>query len=212
MDPESLQKSGRRRGACLDVCLVMSIIFLFMALTVVTVVGWMVAMGLQSELKLRSANVEAKTSFLRGPTANPAFKMEKFVYLEATSSILKNSTMAWDSVDYAAGSSVGSNFHFDSVKQSLTPVQAGTYFIYVELNLTCTYNCSAGVLSVHVGDKLTCKVELPAGVISTPVSRKCWTVNQLQKEPLFTQMAVSQELKDWKLLFKGSGLGMFQVD
>lgn len=84
--------------------------------------------------------------------------------------------------------------------------------MYVELNLTCTFKCNAGVLTVKVGDELTCKVELPAG--TSPVSRKCWTVAQLtNNQGLLTQMTVPQEgFKDWKLELEGSGFGIFLID
>lgn len=119
--------------------------------------------------------------------------------------------MQWVPILHGAGTSVGSNFVFDSKQHSLKPVQNGTYFMYVELNLTCTYKCNAGVLTVKVGNELTCKVELPAG--TSPVSRKCWTVAPLNNQGLLTQMTVPQEgFKDWKLELEGSGFGIFLID
>lgn len=215
MDIESLQKSGRRRGSCLDVFLVMSIIFLFVAVTVVAAGGVMVVMELRSKLESTRPPYEFQSSKQTGPTPDPAYKMQNFAYLEAISSELKTSTMHWAPVSYADGNSVGSNYNFDADQHSLTPKQKGTYFIYIELNITCTSNCSKGLLSMHVadyqGDKLTCEVELSP--LSRHVSRKCWTVSQLDDEKLVTQMTVPKEgLQNWKLVLSGSGFGMFHVD
>lgn len=126
---------------------------------------------------------------------------------------LKTSTVHWTSFEYGEGTSVGSNFIFNPDENSLMPKAVGTYFIYIDLNLTCTYNCGAGLLSVHVGDKLTCEVELPAVADSTVVTRKCWTVSLVQGGRLLTQMTVPKEgLGNWRLESSGSGLGMFLVD
>lgn len=126
---------------------------------------------------------------------------------------LKTSTMRWASIKYGEGTSLGSNFIFNSDKYSLTPQTSGTYFIYINLNFTCTYNCSAGVLSVHVGEELTCKVELKSVADETVVSEKCWTVSQIRGGELITQMTVPKEgLENWRLEKIGSGLGMFLVD
>ncbi|XP_031145096.1 uncharacterized protein LOC116042829 [Sander lucioperca] len=211
MDIESLQNSGRRRGSCLDVFLVGSIICLFVTVAAVAAGGLMVVMELRSELqsKLPRTHGEFEKSKLSG---DPAYKMENFAYLQAISSELKNSTMPWAPVHYATRESVGSNFLFDAKQHWLKAEQEGTYFIYIELNLTCIYDCNAGIVSVNVGDKLTCEVELPAVADSKPVSRKCWTVSQLNGQKLFTQMIVPKGLQDWKLELSSSKFGMFLVD
>lgn len=120
--------------------------------------------------------------------------------------------MQLEPVPYAAGKSIGSNFEFDQLQNSLQPLQEGSYFMYIDLNLTCTYNCSAGILTVQVGDKLTCKVTLPSAANSKPVSKKCWTVKWINKEKLCTQMTVTEGVQNWKLELNSSGLGMFLVD
>ncbi|XP_022611385.1 uncharacterized protein LOC111229361 [Seriola dumerili] len=211
MDAESLQKIGRRRGGCLDVFLVMSVIFLFMAVAAVAVGGVMVVGDLQSKLSsLRT--IEPEMSALTD-TPGSNYKMHNFAYLEATSSKLTNSTMKWDSVSYGLGESVGSNFVFDKIHQSLKPERAGVYFMYIELNFTCTFQCNPGLIRVDVGDKLSCDVNLPAVANSTPVSKKCWTVSKLLDSPkLITQMTVPKGLQHWKLELTGSGLGMFLVE
>lgn len=135
------------------------------------------------------------------------------MYMSPPAGDLKTSTMRLVSFEYGEGTSVGSNFIFNAHQNSLMPKRVGTYFIYIDLNLTCTYNCSAGLLRVQVGDKLTCEVELPAVADSTVVTRKCWTVSQIQGGELLTQMTVPKEgLENWRLETSGSGLGMFLVD
>ncbi|XP_071361465.1 uncharacterized protein [Trachinotus anak] len=211
MDAESLQRVGRRRSGCLDVFLVMSIVFLFVAVTAVAAGGVLVVLDLQSKLKPSPPAIDVKTSKYTQDTPDSVYKMQYFAYLEANSSRLENSNMQWAPVLYGTGKSVGSNFLFDSEQHSLKPERAGTYFMYIELNLTCTFTCNAGLLSVHVGDKLTCEVELPA-VPHSPVSKKCWTVTQMDGQKLFTQMTVSKGLENWKLEMGSSGFGMFLVD
>ncbi|XP_034752483.1 uncharacterized protein LOC117959437 [Etheostoma cragini] len=214
MDTESLQTSGRRRGSCLDVFLVGSIILLFVTVVAVAAGGVMVVMELRSELQSKCARppVEFETSKLSGITPDPAYKMQNFAYLEAGSSKLENSTMHWAAVNYGTGRSVGSNFLFNEKQHWLKAEKDGTYFIYIELNLSCTYDCNAGILRVKVGDKLTCEVELPAVADSTPVSKKCWTVSQLNGQKLLTEMIVPTGLQNWKLELSGSKFGMFLVD
>ncbi|KAF3687392.1 hypothetical protein EXN66_Car003064 [Channa argus] len=210
MDVESLQKSERRRGNCLDAFLVVSIIFLFVALTGVAVLGMMAVMDLRSNLR-HPAN-GAQMVALTGDSPSPAYKMQNFAYLQASSSELRNSTMHWAVVQYGEGTSVGSNFKFNSELHSLEPLQVGTYFVYIYVNLTCTFQCNAGVLTMRLGDRFTCEVELPAG--STSVSRKCWTVSRMESQGLVTHMTVSKSKADmqyWKLELNSSGLGMFLV-
>lgn len=125
----------------------------------------------------------------------------------------KNVTMMWTPVYHGTGQSVGNNFKFDPVKHMLKPEQDGMYFMYVELNFTCTFTCSASLIRVNVADKLTCEVQLPAVTDSTPVTKKCWTVSSINKnsEGLVSHLTVPQQLQDWKLEALGSGLGMFLV-
>ncbi|XP_061130981.1 uncharacterized protein LOC133151726 isoform X1 [Syngnathus typhle] len=205
-DIECQENRRRDRGRCLDVCMVGSILVLYAALAAMAVVCLPVLMT-HGDSKLqpyRSANEEQ--------TQSPPYKMQNFAFLEAISSKLVNSTVQWDSVHYGTGKSVGTTFHFDSKQHSLRPRKAGMYFIYLNLNLTCTYNCNAGLLSVNVGDTLSCQVKLLA---DTPrQSKKCWTVSWLNGDTsLLTQMSVPEEgLQDWKLELNGSNLGIFLVD
>lgn len=121
--------------------------------------------------------------------------------------------MSFNVVEHGNGTSKGSNFDFNPEHYSLKPKQAGTYFIYVKLNLTCTHrgNCSKGRLTVQVGDKLTCEVDLPSN--KTHMTENCWIVSQVNNQKLLTQMTIPENgLNNWKLELKSSGLGMFLVD
>lgn len=125
---------------------------------------------------------------------------------------LETTTMHWEAVPQGESSSVGRNFVFDKEQQSLRPLTAGTYFIYINLNLTCTHKCNAGLLTVYVGNKITCNVQLPELADSTPVYGQCWTVSRIENEKLISKMNVPKELNNWKLELTGSGFGMFLVD
>lgn len=120
--------------------------------------------------------------------------------------------MRWTSIDYAEGTPVGSNFVFNKDQNTLMPQRAGTYFMYINMNLTCTHKCSAGVLKVKVDDKLTCEIELPVVADNRTVTRQCWTVQKFDRKSLLAQMTVPEEgLENWKLELS-SGWGMFLVD
>ncbi|XP_013883834.1 uncharacterized protein LOC106532342 [Austrofundulus limnaeus] len=213
-DVESLQKTDRRRGSCMNIFLITSIFFLFVSVAALAVCGVMTVRKLQSDLlKPYQVSDSGIVESLSGEQPLPGFKMQNFAYIEAVTSTVNNKTMEWAPVTYGEGNSIGSKYIFKSNKNSLNPRQMGTYFIYIEVNLTCTYtsNCSAGVLKLHVGDKLTCNVKLPAHARS--VSEKCFTVTQLDTSELLTQMVVpTHGLQNWKLEMTGSGLGMFLVD
>ncbi|XP_061685842.1 uncharacterized protein LOC133506093 [Syngnathoides biaculeatus] len=212
MDIECQEKKGRDRGRCLDACVLVSILVLFAALTAMAVVCVPVLMALRSQVGSVLHPFQFAKEELKGLSPSPAYKMQKFAFLEAVSSKLVNSTVEWAPVHYSAGESVGSNFNFDSKQHSLWPKRAGTYFIYLNLNLTCTYRCSTGLLSVNVGHKLSCQVHLLAG--SEQASKRCWTVGWLDANTqLLTHMSVAKEgLENWKLELTGSNLGMFLVD
>ncbi|KAM4604423.1 uncharacterized protein ACJ7VT_018942 [Polymixia lowei] len=212
MDTESLQTRGRRHGRCLDAFFVVSIIFLFVAVGAVAACGIMVVMELKVEVD-GMRRVKSPENRIGG-TSVTAYKMQNFVYLRAGSSQLMNTTMKWSPVNHGEGTSIGNIFTFNSVHHSLQPTRAGNYFMYIELNLTCTYHCNAGLLTVRLGDQLTCSVKLHESQDTTPVSKKCWTVAQMDgKERLVTKMTVPQGgLDNWTLDKNRSGQGMFLVD
>ncbi|XP_076003754.1 uncharacterized protein LOC142996643 [Genypterus blacodes] len=214
MDVESLKQSGSRRKGCLDACLVISIVFLFVVVSTVAAGGVLMWKELRSRPAGSLPPFKPETSVKS--TADmlaPGYKMQNFAYLEATSSELNNSTMRWTPVEYGASVSVGSAFSFDQAKEMLQPVQGGMYFVYLDLHFTCTGICTEGIVTVSLDDKLTCKVSLPA-VVETPVSQKCWTVSWMKENTwLLAHMSVPEQgLKHWKLEIKDSGLGIFLVD
>ncbi|XP_028257317.1 uncharacterized protein LOC114433146 [Parambassis ranga] len=215
VDVESLRESGRRRGSCLDSFLVTSIVVLFAAVTAVAVGGVMLAMELRSELRsqlepLRSITV-GRTSEFTGDIGDtpPVYKMQNFAHLEDNSRELNNSTMKWFVVHYGHGTSVGSNFIYNSDDGSLMAKKTGSYFLYLDLKLECVHSCGAGILTVAVGNKLKCEVALQAGSVSE--SRRCWSVSGINTDDkLMGQMSVSgTNLNNWKL---DSQIGMFLID
>lgn len=120
--------------------------------------------------------------------------------------------MHWALIEHGQGTSVGSNFAFNEDQSTLMPKRVGTYFMYINMNLTCTHKCSAGVLKVKVDNKLTCEIELPDVADTRTVTRQCWTVKKFNSESLLAQMTVPKEgLGNWKLELS-SGWGMFLVD
>lgn len=120
--------------------------------------------------------------------------------------------MRWASIAHGEGASVGSNFIFNEDQNTLMPKYKGTYFMYINMNLTCTHKCSAGILRVKVGDKLNCEIELPVVADNRTVNKQCWTVKTFDSERLLAQMTVPKEgLENWKLELS-SGWGMFLVN
>lgn len=211
MDVESLKKSDRRR---LDVFLVTSIILLFMLVAAGVAGGVMVVMGLRAKVEHMRPALEIGTpAKMTGDIPAPGYKMQNFAYLRAKSRHLENGTMLWDPVNYLEGHSIGSHFFFDSNQHSLQPKKKGHYFMYIDINVSCNFNCSAGLLTVRLGDQLTCKVELPKEAES-PVSKKCWTVAHMDGETrLLAQMNIIMNKQDhWILDLDNSKLGMFLVD
>ncbi|XP_008315460.1 uncharacterized protein LOC103383911 [Cynoglossus semilaevis] len=209
MDVESLHKSDRRGRSYHDVFVVMSIIFLFVTVAAMAAAGILFAVNLRSKVSPSALTFDMSD---RQP-AFPQYKIDKFAYLEAKTVELVTSTMHWHQVFYGPTVSVGSNFLFDQAQQSLKPQREGMYFMYIDLNITCTFRCNAGLLTITVGDHLTCQLTLPDMANSTAVHQKCWTVTKLNTEGLLVQMTVPKDgLQHWKLNTKGSGFGIFLVD
>lgn len=210
MDVESQLKA--RRGRWLDTCLVLSVLVLFAALAALAAAGVLVVRNLQS--RLPHAHPEFEMSKVTGNAPDNKFKMENYAYLETNSSELSDRNMLWDAVSFLDGQSVGSFYKFDSRQQSLQVKQAGTYFMYLELNVTCTYRCDPGRFSVQVLDKLNCEVDLPMHNSSEPFTKQCWTVSMLPADTyLLPQMTVSNgRMPSWKLHSKGTGFGIFLVN
>lgn len=77
MDIESLQKSDRRRGSCLDVFLVVSIISLFVSVAAVIAGGVMVVRDLQSKVDSSRKPLEFESSKSRGDTPSQEYKVKE---------------------------------------------------------------------------------------------------------------------------------------
>ncbi|XP_041640476.1 uncharacterized protein LOC121508051 [Cheilinus undulatus] len=213
MDAESLQQCDRRRGRCLDVFLVASVIFLFMAVMALAAGGLVCVMELRSKVDSTHLHeqIEASPEKLSVLPGEMTYKRQNFAYLKAKPNKLMNYTIHLKDVKSGLGTSVGSNYLFDEDQSSLLPRKPGTYFIYIELNLTCTHICNAGVFTVSFGDKLTCEVNLPVLSNLTVVEKKCWTVAQMEGQRLNARMTIPQTgLNNWYL--QDSGVGMFLVD
>lgn len=212
VDAESLQKSARRRGNCLDVFLVTSVLFLFAAVVALAVAGVMVVKGLQPQPRPSFQMSEHAAASLMGGTPSPAFKMENFASLQPKSTELLNGTLNWTPIDYAAGKTIGSNYDFSEQQSTLKPKRDGTYFMYINVKVTCVAKCKAGILNLSVKDKLSCDVELAEG--KTSVSKKCWTVSTLLEErSMVIEMTVPKTgLLNWALDINSSSFGVFLVD
>lgn len=217
MDVESLVNSARSRGRCLNVCLVASVISLFLAIAAVAVIGTVAILELQKSLTLRSSvdvsSVHGAVAGIRGDTQSAVYKMQNFAYLQANASPLKNGKLSFSPMNYGSGNSLGSLFNYIESQHIVQPTRSGSYFLYLDLNITCLARCKPGHLTVTVSDKLTCRVELQEWAESTPVTRKCWAVSRIEAgERLQALMAVSENgLENWKLE-NSSELGLFLVD
>ncbi|CAL9700568.1 unnamed protein product [Knipowitschia caucasica] len=217
MDVESQQRAPR--GRCLDCCLLVSVLVLFAGVAGVAGVGFLMIHDLQRMMNLRPPPDHPlqpqlpQAAMNRGDAPERFFKMQNFAYLEATSSELKNHTMPLDVVSFLDAESVGSNFEWNPVDHSLRAKQGGSYFLYVELNVTCGWTCAAGVFRVQVGNSLSCTVDLPHSSSSEPVLRRCWTVSALATDSkLLLKMSLPHgPLPSWRLELRGSGVGMFLV-
>lgn len=130
---------------------------------------------------------------------------------------LKNGSMYWKPIKYRDTSTIGSRYRFDSNHHALTMLEDGTYFLYIELNVTCTSSCSKGSLSVTFEDgqgnkPLSCSLHLKTPETSV---KKCWTVipHLPSKSRLMARMhATVSALDGWKLELNHSGFGLFLVD
>ncbi|KAK6300953.1 hypothetical protein J4Q44_G00290510 [Coregonus suidteri] len=187
--------------------------------------GTLALVELRSEIAVKPSVVDThrstETSHVE-PSSMPVYKMQNFAYLQPTSSVLMNSTISWSQVDYGQGSSLGDLYTYDLTHHTLKTAQDGFYFLYLDLQLTCTAKCGRGILVVQVAshgdEKLTCQVELPEWSESNPVTtvkRKCWMVRWLDSESrLMGRMVVPEAqdtLKYWKLDLNESGMGVFLV-
>lgn len=211
MDVESLKKSGSPRLRCLDVFLVVSVVFLFSAVTALAVGGLILGTRLQSDVvqMLRPSPMHDKIQARTQP--DDVYKMQNVAYLQAKTNTLTTGTMKWSVVPYGEGNSVGSLYVFDPVQHIITPTRGGHYFVYVDLKLACTNGCDPGHFEVIVGKVLNCTVDLPRSEEQTPLTRQCWQVCTMDETTrLATEMVVPTGLENWQMV--SFTLGIFRVD
>ncbi|KAL1005447.1 hypothetical protein UPYG_G00059260 [Umbra pygmaea] len=214
MDVESQMDSVRPRGRCLDIFLVGTVIFLFLTVSAGFVLGSGAIMQLQSKL---DGLIPVPTEPL---TTDPTYKMQNVAYIQPENSELKKGTMSWVAFNYGETSSVSNLYFYDNKQHTLRLKQDGYYFLYLDLNFTCTGKCLNVTLTINVTNNnknmLTCKVDLPKwspGQMNT-VTHKCWTVKQLtSNSKLLSHMEVSTDTEKalWKLEHSNSAMGVFLV-
>lgn len=131
---------------------------------------------------------------------------------------VKNGTMQWEPIVYRNTTTLGSRYSYYSKHGTLRTEKGGTYFMYTQLNLTCTWKCGSGYLRVTFEDNqrnehLSCTLHLP-NTTSIPVVEKCWTViHHLEPESrLIAKMHATAPPRGWSLDLNHSGFGMFLVD
>lgn len=131
---------------------------------------------------------------------------------------VKNGTMQWEPIEYRNTTTLGSRYSYYSKHGTLRTEKGGTYFMYTQLNLTCTWKCGSGSLRVTFEDNqrnehLSCTLHLP-NTTSIPVVEKCWTViHHLEPESrLIAKMHATAPPRGWSLDLNHSGFGMFLVD
>ncbi|XP_066510755.1 uncharacterized protein [Hoplias malabaricus] len=199
-------ENGAARSGCrrMDACLISAVLVLF-ALFIAALAG-----ALFFALKLQS-----QMNSLREPDGE--YKAGSSAYLRATNSEVKSGVMEWESIQYGKGSTVGSKFSYHSDHHSLKVNKAGSYFLYVQLNLTCNHQCESGSLDIIFEDNtknqlLQCTVDLPKN--NQPVAHKCWDVipHLVKGSRLLARISSQTDLKNWVLGLNSSGFGMFLVD
>lgn len=127
--------------------------------------------------------------------------------------------MAWESIPYGKGHTVGSLYTYDENQKVLNVKESGSYFLYVQLSLSCKADCQSGQFTVSFENQnnmkeLTCTVSLPDGNRKEPVSRTCWRVVTFPENGnrLLAKSEFQNTLDNWALEMNDSGFGMFLVD
>ncbi|KAL0202308.1 hypothetical protein M9458_000326, partial [Cirrhinus mrigala] len=133
--------------------------------------------------------------------------------------LLKSGVMEWESFQYGTEQTIGSLYSYDEKQNVLDVKESGSYFLYVQLNFSCTGGCSTGQFTVtfynqYSMKELTCSVSLPKSSHETPHSQTCWRVVTFteNKNRLIAKSHREGTLGNWKLELNDSGFGMFLVD
>ncbi|XP_038163315.1 uncharacterized protein LOC119798042 [Cyprinodon tularosa] len=211
VDVESQKSSARRRGSCVTVFLGISVLMLFVAVAALAVWGMLVVKELRSELHDTTSHVAYSRN--SDPSSSSSYKMQNFVYVKLNQASPDNVTTPLELVKSGEGTSVGSNFQYDQLKQSLKPAKEGVYFMYIQVTVSCTHHCKPDLLQLEVSNtQLTCDLELTKDIHLTPLSRKCWAVERLDGKELNVQMTIQSKQNNLRLDVNKSGFGMFLVE
>ncbi|XP_059407701.1 uncharacterized protein LOC132142079 [Carassius carassius] len=223
-DVESQSPAARSRGRCLDTFLTVSVIALFFMFMVALAGALYFAKHIEDEINKRTTrHLDGSADALVAPfpeTGN-AYKMQNFAYLRATESELKSGVMAWESIAYGRGQTIGSLYSYDKKQNVLNVNESGSYFLYVQLTFSCAGICPSGPsdqFTVSFNNRLnnvelTCTVSLHEWREDTPISKTCWRVVTFPENG--ERIVAKSQFKgssDWKLEMNDSGFGMFLVD
>ncbi|XP_016112901.1 uncharacterized protein [Sinocyclocheilus grahami] len=221
-DVESQSPAVRSRSRCLDTFLTVSVIALFLMFMATLAGALYFAKHIEDEINARkTGHTDGVTDSQVAPFhgTGDAYKMQNFVYLRATESELKTGVMAWEPFAYGKGQTIGSLYSYEKNQNVLTINESGSYFLYVQLNFSCTGRCPSGQFTVsfynkHNSVELPCTVSLPERSKETPHSQTCWRVVTFQENGnrLMVKSQVEGTLNNWKLEMNDSGFGMFLVD
>ncbi|XP_073697791.1 uncharacterized protein [Garra rufa] len=221
-DVESQSPAARPRSRRLDTFLTVSVIALFVMFMVALAGALYFAKHIEDEINSRTTRgVDGTKDSLVAtfPEIGNAYKMQNFAHLRATESDLKAGVMAWETFAYGSGKTIGSLYNYDEKQNVLDVKESGSYFLYVQLNFTCSGRCPSGKFNVNFYNQrnikeLTCSVSLPESSKETPQSKTCWRVVTFQENGnrLYAKSSLEKKLKNWKLELNDSGFGMFLVD
>ncbi|KAK2909520.1 hypothetical protein Q8A67_005357 [Cirrhinus molitorella] len=216
-DVESQSPAARSRSRYLDTFLTVSVIALFFMFMVALAGALYFAKHIEDKISEQTPSKDSLIAQL--PETGSAYKMQNFAHLRATESELKSGVMAWETFAYGKGRSIGSLYSFDKKQNVLDVKESGSYFLYVQLNFSCTGRCPSGQFTVtfynqHNIKELTCSVSLPEWSEETPQSQTCWRVVTFleNQNRLFAKSTINVTLDNWKLELNDSGFGMFLVD
>lgn len=127
--------------------------------------------------------------------------------------------MAWEGFDYGKTQTIGSLYSYDQRQQALDVKYSGSYFLYVQLSLSCTAICSSGQFSVSFTNRLnnkelSCTVKLQEVNGTEPIRQTCWRVVTFTEngDRLMAKSEIKGSPGDWSLEVNDSGFGIFRVD
>ncbi|XP_077054701.1 uncharacterized protein LOC143706564 [Siphateles boraxobius] len=219
-----VESQSRSRGRCLDTFLIVSVIALFVMFAVALAGALWFAKHIENEIngrKPRESESEASTGSRIANFADTgnAYKMQNFAFLRPIKSELTSENMAWEGIAYGKAHTIGSLYSYDKSQKALDVKNSGSYFLYVQLSLSCNGICSPGQFTVsfynHLNSKvLSCTVSLPEESGTDPISQTCWHVVTFTEngKRLMAKSEIQGSLGDWRLQVNNSGFGMFLVD